>query len=83
MKKKISLFGATGSIGIQTIDIIESNPDKFKLVSFSAGMNIEKVREITTLSTRRYRLLRREDAERLKQNFQQLNLFMVMKGLLK
>ena len=48
MTKKISLLGATGSIGIQTFDIIESNPDKFKLVSFSAGMNIDKVREIVS-----------------------------------
>ena len=50
MKKKISLLGATGSIGTQTIDIIESNPDKFELVSFSAGMNIDKVREIASAS---------------------------------
>ena len=48
MRKKISLLGATGSIGTQTIDIIESNPDKFELVSFSAGMNIDKVREIAS-----------------------------------
>ncbi|MDW0115700.1 1-deoxy-D-xylulose-5-phosphate reductoisomerase [Sporosarcina thermotolerans] len=46
--KKISLLGATGSIGTQTLDIIQSNREKFKLVSFSAGMNITKVREITT-----------------------------------
>ncbi|MDN4607431.1 1-deoxy-D-xylulose-5-phosphate reductoisomerase [Sporosarcina highlanderae] len=45
--KKISLLGATGSIGTQTLDIIHSNREKFKLVSFSAGMNITKVREIT------------------------------------
>ena len=50
MTKKISLFGATGSIGTQTIDIIGSNPDKFELVSFSAGMNIDKVREIASVS---------------------------------
>ena len=45
--KKISLLGATGSIGTQTLDIIQSNKEQFKLVSFSAGMNIAKVREIT------------------------------------
>ncbi|WP_339254864.1 1-deoxy-D-xylulose-5-phosphate reductoisomerase [Sporosarcina sp. FSL W8-0480] len=45
--KNISLLGATGSIGTQTLDIIQSNREKFKLVSFSAGMNILRVREIT------------------------------------
>lgn len=49
MTKKISLLGATGSIGRQTLDIVGSNPDKFKLVSFSAGQNIDKVREITAI----------------------------------
>ena len=40
--KKISLLGATGSIGIQTIDILNAQPEKFQLVAFSAGRNIEK-----------------------------------------
>ena len=44
--KKISLLGATGSIGLQTIDIIRSNPQAFKLVALAAGKNIEKTTEI-------------------------------------
>ena len=44
--KKISLLGATGSIGIQTIDILQSQKEAFQLVAFSAGRNIEKTREI-------------------------------------
>lgn len=44
--KKISLLGATGSIGLQTIDIILANQDAFKLVALSSGRNIEKTREI-------------------------------------
>ena len=46
MTKLISLLGATGSIGIQTIDIIREHPHQFKLVAFSAGRNLEKTREI-------------------------------------
>lgn len=46
--KKISLLGATGSIGLQTIDIILANQDAFKLVALSSGRNIEKTREIIT-----------------------------------
>ena len=64
MRKKISLLGATGSIGIQTIDIIVSNPDKFELVSFSAGMNIDKVREIASaLNPKVVSVIGSEDAE--------------------
>lgn len=35
--KKICLLGASGSIGRQTIDVIEKNPQDFTLVSFSVG----------------------------------------------
>lgn len=41
MVKKIILLGATGSIGVQTADIIREHPEEFKLVGFSAGRNIE------------------------------------------
>ena len=44
--KNIYLLGATGSIGMQTLDVIANNPTKFKLVAFSAGQNIEKTRHI-------------------------------------
>ncbi|MDG5788155.1 1-deoxy-D-xylulose-5-phosphate reductoisomerase [Evansella sp. AB-P1] len=39
--KKISLLGSTGSIGIQTLDVIRSNPNDFNLVSMSFGRNID------------------------------------------
>jgi 1-deoxy-D-xylulose-5-phosphate reductoisomerase len=38
--KKIFLFGCSGSIGTQTINIIQNNPDKFKLVGVSINTNI-------------------------------------------
>ena len=39
--KKISLLGSTGSIGTQTLDIAEENPDKFEIVALSAGKNLD------------------------------------------
>ncbi|WP_209122354.1 1-deoxy-D-xylulose-5-phosphate reductoisomerase [Alkalihalobacillus sp. BA299] len=39
--KKISLLGATGSIGTQTLDIISQHPDRFELVAMSIGKNVE------------------------------------------
>ncbi len=44
--KKISLLGATGSIGLQTIEVIESHPENFKLVAMSFGKNIEMALKI-------------------------------------
>lgn len=46
MAKKIILLGATGSIGVQTVDIIREHPDQFKLAGFSAGRNIELTKAI-------------------------------------
>ncbi len=43
MKKKITIFGSTGSIGESTLDIIESNPDKYEIVGLSANNNYEKL----------------------------------------
>ncbi|HSW56785.1 MAG TPA: 1-deoxy-D-xylulose-5-phosphate reductoisomerase, partial [Dehalococcoidales bacterium] len=37
--KRIAILGSTGSIGQQTLDIIRSNPDKFKVVALTAGNN--------------------------------------------
>ncbi|WP_137789637.1 1-deoxy-D-xylulose-5-phosphate reductoisomerase [Bacillus sp. E(2018)] len=44
--KSISLLGATGSIGVQTLDVIASHPDQFKLSSMSVGKNIEAAEKI-------------------------------------
>lgn len=44
--KYISLLGATGSIGTQTLDIIKEHSEEFKLVAMSVGKNIELTRKI-------------------------------------
>jgi len=44
--KHIFLLGATGSVGTQTLDVIRNSPDRFKLVTFSCGKNIELARSI-------------------------------------
>ena len=42
----ISILGATGSIGTQTLDIIREHPVEFKLVAISLGKNLELARKI-------------------------------------
>ncbi len=44
--KYISLLGATGSIGTQTLDVIKEHPTEFSLVAMSVGRNINLARTI-------------------------------------
>lgn len=39
--KKIAILGSTGSIGTQTMDMIEQNPDQFKAEVLTCGSNVE------------------------------------------
>ena len=41
MKKRISILGSTGSIGIQALEVIEKLSGKFEIISLSAGGNID------------------------------------------
>ena len=43
--KKIAILGSTGSIGTQTLDIIEQNPDRFTASVLSCGTNVELLGE--------------------------------------
>ena len=44
--KQVILLGASGSIGVQTIDVIEQHPDEFELVAFSVGKRVQIVRDV-------------------------------------
>lgn len=83
MTKLISLLGATGSIGIQTIDIIREHPQQFKLVAFSAGRNLEKTREIIREFKPTLVSVQEEvDAISLKKEFPTIDLAYGSKGLI-
>lgn len=40
-KKRLSLLGSTGSIGTQTLDIVDKCPDNFVIDALSAGSNVK------------------------------------------
>ena len=46
MMKRIVLLGASGSIGLQTMDVVEQHPDEFQVVGLSVGQNIPALRQI-------------------------------------
>ncbi|WP_270181864.1 1-deoxy-D-xylulose-5-phosphate reductoisomerase [Alkalihalobacillus sp. CinArs1] len=67
--KKISLLGASGSIGTQTLDIIRMHPELFSLVAVSVGRNIEKAAEIVDeFQPKLLSVQLREDAESLRRS---------------
>ncbi len=39
MKQRLSVLGSTGSIGVQTLDIVRENPDMFEVTSLTAHRN--------------------------------------------
>jgi 1-deoxy-D-xylulose-5-phosphate reductoisomerase len=83
MTKHITLLGATGSIGVQTIDIIKEHPQEFKLVAFSAGRNLDKTREIIReFSPSLVSVQDENDAILLKKEFPSIELAYGSKGLI-
>ncbi|MBP2099554.1 1-deoxy-D-xylulose-5-phosphate reductoisomerase [Enterococcus rivorum] len=44
--KKIALLGATGSIGTNTIDVVQAYPERFKIISLTFHRNEQKGREV-------------------------------------
>ncbi|QSB08265.1 1-deoxy-D-xylulose-5-phosphate reductoisomerase [Lysinibacillus fusiformis] len=80
--KKISLLGATGSIGWQTYDILKEQRDAFQLVAFSSGKNLEKTREmIETLKPELVSVQLEEDALTLASEFPNIQFTFGAKGL--
>jgi 1-deoxy-D-xylulose-5-phosphate reductoisomerase len=43
--KRISLLGSTGSIGVQTLAVVEAFPERLEVVALAAGRNIPKLVE--------------------------------------
>ncbi|WP_170393975.1 1-deoxy-D-xylulose-5-phosphate reductoisomerase [Ruegeria arenilitoris] len=41
--RRVSIFGATGSVGQNTIDLIDRNPSAYDVVALTGGANIEKL----------------------------------------
>ncbi|WP_265529908.1 1-deoxy-D-xylulose-5-phosphate reductoisomerase [Sphingomicrobium marinum] len=39
--KRIAILGATGSVGTSTLDLVEREPDRFKVVAVTAASNVE------------------------------------------
>jgi 1-deoxy-D-xylulose-5-phosphate reductoisomerase len=66
--KKITLLGSTGSIGVSALDVIEKNPNRFKVMALTAGRNVRLLaRQILKFQPRIVAVRSRQDAGRLRQ----------------
>ncbi|MFV0575529.1 MAG: 1-deoxy-D-xylulose-5-phosphate reductoisomerase [Vibrio sp.] len=44
--QKITILGATGSIGASTLSVLEQNPEAYSVYALAAGSNVEKMTEL-------------------------------------
>lgn len=81
--KSISLLGATGSIGQQTLDIVKEHPEQFQISALSVGRNIEKTKEIIReFKPKLVSVLQEEDARTLQKEFPKTDFTFGNKGLI-
>ena len=45
MKRRITILGSTGSIGLQALDVVRSHPDRFEITGLSANSDAKKLAE--------------------------------------
>lgn len=43
--RQVAILGSTGSIGVNTLDVIRAHPDRFQVVALTAGKQIERLAE--------------------------------------
>lgn len=67
--KRIAILGSTGSIGVNTLDIVRQFPERFEIVGLSAGLNTQLLKQqivqfhpkvVSVLSKELSELLQRE-----------------------
>jgi 1-deoxy-D-xylulose-5-phosphate reductoisomerase len=45
VKRRLTLLGSTGSIGLQALDVVRAHPDRFEVVGLAAGRSAGALRE--------------------------------------
>lgn len=65
--KRVTILGATGSIGTQTLDVISHNPDDFEVVALTASESVKKMAELIQRFCPSYAVMKNEEkAEELR-----------------
>lgn len=53
----VTILGATGTIGLQTLDVISRHPDRFKVYALTANTNANRLFELCALHNPQYAVL--------------------------
>jgi len=65
--KRVTILGATGSIGTQTLEVISQNSDDFEVVALTASESVEKMAELIQRFCPSYAVMKNEEkAEELR-----------------
>ncbi len=67
--KNISILGATGSIGTQTLDVIRNSNNEIKLIGISANSSVNKIIEIINEFNPKYVAMMDENSAKAVQEF--------------
>ena len=81
--KKITVLGVTGSIGVQTVDVVYHNPNDYMIVGMSAGHNISKLEEIIEkIPVQVVCVIEKNDAETLTKKYPHIRFVYGQEGLI-
>lgn len=65
--KRLTILGATGSIGTQTLDVVRHNREDFEVVALTASVNVQKMAELIEEFSPAYVVMKDEEkAEQLR-----------------
>ena len=66
--RQICILGSTGSIGVNTLDVVRAHPEQFKVVALTAGKQVERLAEQCLEFKPKFAVLHNpEDAKKLEQ----------------
>lgn len=75
MKKRIAIFGSTGSIGTSTLNIVRNNPQLFDVTTLVAGNNIDLlIKQILEFRPKHVYIKSLENAYKIKDIFPELDI---------
>lgn len=82
MKKRIAIFGSTGSIGTSTLNVIRNNRDLFEVTILVAGTNIKRlIGQINEFKPKHVYIKSEENCRILKSKFKSLDVYCEIQGM--
>lgn len=74
MPRRLAILGSTGSIGVNTLKVVDWHPKRFKVVALSAYNNIELLKAQIKKYKPSYVAAKRKDLAHIKEEFRSLKL---------